>query len=90
MLEVIGPAPVSSGVKYHRAFMTDAHKINRLCGRFLRFFIVLGLCLVGLYVGVVLVFFGPLAWPIAGLWFFGAGWAVIRLKGRFRSYDHDT
>jgi hypothetical protein len=70
------------------AFMADVHKSNRLCGRFSRFIIILVLCLVGLYVGIALLFFGPLAWPIAGLWLFGAGWVVVRLGRRFRLYDH--
>jgi hypothetical protein len=74
--------------------MVDARKINRLCGRFLQTLFVGVLCLIGGYVGLALLLFGPYAWPIAVLWFlgwfFGVGWIVRRFKQRSDLYHHDA
>jgi uncharacterized membrane protein YccC len=74
--------------------MADAKKINRLCGRFLQILFVGVLCLIGGYVGLLLVIFGPYAWPFALLWicgwFYGVAWIISRLKRRNDLYDHDA
>jgi len=72
--------------------MVNARKINRVCRIFLQILFVGVLCLIGGYVGLVLLFFGPYVWPIALLWFlgwfFGVGWIICRFKQRNDLYDH--
>jgi hypothetical protein len=74
--------------------MADARKMNRLCGRFLLIVFVGALCLIGGYVGLILLLFGPYAWPVALLWFFGCfygvAWVICRFKQRDDLYDHDA
>jgi hypothetical protein len=77
-----------------RTFMADARKINRLCGRFLQWLFIGVLSLIGGYVGLVLLLFGPYVWAIAVVWFFGwffgVAWIICLFKKRNDLHDHDA
>lgn len=70
--------------------MANAKKINRFCAKFLRWFFFGVFCIVAGYIGLILLIFGPFAWPILGLWILGACWVIMRLVRLFRWYDHQT
>jgi hypothetical protein len=75
-------------------FMADARKINRLCGRFLQIVFIGALCLIGGYVGLILLICGPYGWAIELLWlpgwFYGVAWIIVKIKQRNEYYEHDA
>jgi membrane protein implicated in regulation of membrane protease activity len=74
--------------------MISARKVSRFCESFLLWFAAITVVLGGGYVGLIICIFGPLAWPVAGLWFLGCFFILLlvirRMQWRNHLYDHDA